>query len=150
MGSSRRGAAFAAMWLGARPAAAALSSASAAVASAAAGAAVAARGGRVSERRVAGVLAAARDAQTRGFAGVDGKEGNERGHSVGGAAAATDTAAASAKTVDAAEISKFAAMAAQWWDADGAFKPLLQMSAPRVAFLRAAACRHFGRGASTA
>ena len=40
---------------------------------------------------------------------------------------------------------------AQWWDADGAFAPLLQMSAARGAFLREACCRHFGaRDASAA
>ena len=40
---------------------------------------------------------------------------------------------------------------AKWWDADGAFAPLLQMSAARGAFLREACCRHFGaRDASAA
>jgi len=48
-------------------------------------------------------------------------------------------------TVDDAEIAKFAAMAEEWWDPDGKFKPLHKFNPVRIAFIRDRLCAHFGR-----
>ncbi len=50
-------------------------------------------------------------------------------------------------TVDPAEIAKFSAMAAQWWDPAGKFAPLHRFNPVRLAFIRAEAAAHFGRDA---
>lgn len=46
-------------------------------------------------------------------------------------------------TVDAAEVAKFGAMAATWWDPLGPFRPLHAMNPTRMAFIAAAAQQHF-------
>lgn len=48
-------------------------------------------------------------------------------------------------TVDQSEIDKFSAMADEWWDPDGKFKPLHQLNETRLKFIRQRSCRHFGR-----
>ncbi|MEZ5667515.1 MAG: bifunctional 2-polyprenyl-6-hydroxyphenol methylase/3-demethylubiquinol 3-O-methyltransferase UbiG [Alphaproteobacteria bacterium] len=48
-------------------------------------------------------------------------------------------------TIDPAEIAKFAAMAGDWWDPDGAYRPLHRQNAARLGFIRDGLCRHFGR-----
>lgn len=48
-------------------------------------------------------------------------------------------------TVDDAEIAKFAAMAEEWWDPDGKFKPLHKFNPVRIAFIRDRLCARFGR-----
>lgn len=48
-------------------------------------------------------------------------------------------------TVDDTEIAKFAAMAEEWWDPDGKFKPLHKFNPVRIAFIRDRLCAHFGR-----
>ena len=48
-------------------------------------------------------------------------------------------------TIDSAEIDKFIAMAAEWWDPFGKFKPLHKFNPVRLAYIRDAACAHFGR-----
>lgn len=62
--------------------------------------------------------------------------------------APTVTTGPSVSTVDSTEIAKFNAMAEAWWDPHGDFKPLHQLNPTRIAFLRDAAARHFGRVAS--
>lgn len=47
-------------------------------------------------------------------------------------------------TVDAGEIEKFAALAAEWWSPDGAFATLHRMSPARMGFVRDRAISHFG------
>ncbi len=47
-------------------------------------------------------------------------------------------------TIDSAEIDKFSAMAAEWWDPFGKFKPLHKFNPVRLAYIRDAACAHFG------
>ncbi|MBL8551797.1 MAG: bifunctional 2-polyprenyl-6-hydroxyphenol methylase/3-demethylubiquinol 3-O-methyltransferase UbiG [Hyphomonadaceae bacterium] len=47
-----------------------------------------------------------------------------------------------ASTVDAAEIAKFSAIAAEWWDQEGKFKPLHQMNPARLAFIREVALQN--------
>jgi len=43
------------------------------------------------------------------------------------------------------EIAKFAAMAEQWWDPKGQFRPLHQLNIVRLGFIRDALARHYGR-----
>ncbi|NWG46810.1 MAG: bifunctional 2-polyprenyl-6-hydroxyphenol methylase/3-demethylubiquinol 3-O-methyltransferase UbiG [Alphaproteobacteria bacterium] len=50
-------------------------------------------------------------------------------------------------TTDAAEIARFEAMAADWWDPSGKFRPLHKLNPVRLAFLREKAVAHFGRDA---
>ncbi|MCZ6764372.1 MAG: bifunctional 2-polyprenyl-6-hydroxyphenol methylase/3-demethylubiquinol 3-O-methyltransferase UbiG, partial [Alphaproteobacteria bacterium] len=46
-----------------------------------------------------------------------------------------------AASIDPAELEKFAAMADEWWDPNGKFRPLHQLAPVRLAFIR----REFGR-----
>ncbi len=48
-------------------------------------------------------------------------------------------------TVDAAEVAKFEAMAAEWWDAGGKFKPLHQMNPCRLDYITRQIGAEFGR-----
>lgn len=48
-------------------------------------------------------------------------------------------------TVDAAEIAKFEAMADEWWDPDGKFRPLHKFNPVRLEFLRDRIAAHFRR-----
>ncbi len=47
-------------------------------------------------------------------------------------------------TIDPSEVDKFSAMAAEWWDPKGKFKPLHKFNPVRLAFIRETVCRHFG------
>jgi 2-polyprenyl-6-hydroxyphenyl methylase/3-demethylubiquinone-9 3-methyltransferase len=55
------------------------------------------------------------------------------------------TAADAMPSVDPAEISKFSAMAAEWWDPTGKFAPLHKFNPVRLSFIRAQAAAYFGR-----
>lgn len=46
---------------------------------------------------------------------------------------------------DGAEVAKFAAMAAEWWDSDGPMAPLHALNPARLGYLRDHVCEHFGR-----
>ncbi len=48
-------------------------------------------------------------------------------------------------SVDPEEVARFAAMADDWWDARGRFRPLHQLNPVRLAFVRDRLVRHFGR-----
>ncbi len=48
-------------------------------------------------------------------------------------------------TVDAAEVAKFEAMAAEWWDPEGKFKPLHMMNPCRLDYINAQIAAEFGR-----
>ena len=48
-------------------------------------------------------------------------------------------------TIDSAEIAKFAAMADEWWDPTGKFRPLHKFNPVRLTYIRDWALRHFGR-----
>lgn len=48
-------------------------------------------------------------------------------------------------SVDEAEIARFSAMAAEWWDPTGKFKPLHKFNPARLGYFKAEICRHFGR-----
>jgi 2-polyprenyl-6-hydroxyphenyl methylase/3-demethylubiquinone-9 3-methyltransferase len=47
-------------------------------------------------------------------------------------------------TVDGAEIARFAASAASWWDPSGEFRPLHQLNPMRLTFIRDRLAAHFG------
>ena len=48
-------------------------------------------------------------------------------------------------TINPAEVEKFAAIADEWWDPFGKFKPLHKFNPVRLAYIRDGACAHFGR-----
>ena len=48
-------------------------------------------------------------------------------------------------TIDPAEVAKFSAIAAEWWDPAGKFAPLHKFNPVRLAFIRDQAAVHFGR-----
>jgi 2-polyprenyl-6-hydroxyphenyl methylase/3-demethylubiquinone-9 3-methyltransferase len=50
-----------------------------------------------------------------------------------------------ATTIDPAEVAKFSAMAAEWWDPHGKFAPLHKFNPVRLGFIRDTAARHFNR-----
>jgi len=49
------------------------------------------------------------------------------------------------RTVDDAELAKFAAIAEEWWDPDGKFRPLHKFNPIRLGLLRDRIADHFGR-----
>jgi len=49
------------------------------------------------------------------------------------------------QTVDAAEIAKFEAMAAEWWDPNGKFKPLHMLNPCRLDYITSQIAAEFGR-----
>jgi 2-polyprenyl-6-hydroxyphenyl methylase/3-demethylubiquinone-9 3-methyltransferase len=50
-------------------------------------------------------------------------------------------------SIDPAEVAKFSALAAEWWDPGGKFAPLHKFNPVRLAFIRDQAAAHFGRDA---
>jgi 2-polyprenyl-6-hydroxyphenyl methylase / 3-demethylubiquinone-9 3-methyltransferase len=50
-------------------------------------------------------------------------------------------------TVDAAEVDRFSRLAGEWWDAHGKMAMLHKFNPVRLAYIRDAACRQFGRDA---
>ena len=48
-------------------------------------------------------------------------------------------------TVDEAEVARFSALAGEWWNARGKMAPLHKLNPVRLAYIRDAACRRFGR-----
>ncbi len=58
----------------------------------------------------------------------------------------TDTPSLDA-SIDPAEVAKFSALAAQWWDPSGKFAPLHKFNPVRLSFIRREAAARFGRDA---
>ncbi|MBO6758288.1 MAG: bifunctional 2-polyprenyl-6-hydroxyphenol methylase/3-demethylubiquinol 3-O-methyltransferase UbiG [Roseibium sp.] len=48
-------------------------------------------------------------------------------------------------TVDEAEVARFSALAQEWWNPTGKFKPLHKFNPVRLAYIKDQVCRHFGR-----
>ncbi len=48
-------------------------------------------------------------------------------------------------SIDRAEVDRFSAMAAEWWDPAGKFRPLHKFNPVRVAYIRDLVCAQFGR-----
>jgi 2-polyprenyl-6-hydroxyphenyl methylase/3-demethylubiquinone-9 3-methyltransferase len=53
-------------------------------------------------------------------------------------------------SVDAADVARFSAVAAQWWDPKGKFAPLHKVNPVRLGFIREESLRAFGREAGAA
>ncbi|TNE57041.1 MAG: bifunctional 2-polyprenyl-6-hydroxyphenol methylase/3-demethylubiquinol 3-O-methyltransferase UbiG [Alphaproteobacteria bacterium] len=58
------------------------------------------------------------------------------------------SAKAEQSSIDTGELAKFSAMAAEWWDPTGKFRPLHKFNPVRLSFLRDHICHHFGRDAA--
>jgi 2-polyprenyl-6-hydroxyphenyl methylase/3-demethylubiquinone-9 3-methyltransferase len=54
-------------------------------------------------------------------------------------------AEASRSTIDAGEVERFSALAAEWWNPNGKFRPLHKFNPVRLAYIRDHVARHFGR-----
>jgi 2-polyprenyl-6-hydroxyphenyl methylase/3-demethylubiquinone-9 3-methyltransferase len=54
---------------------------------------------------------------------------------------------AAAPTIDAAELERFSRLADEWWNPRGKMAPLHKFNPVRLAYVRDAACRQFGRDA---
>jgi 2-polyprenyl-6-hydroxyphenyl methylase / 3-demethylubiquinone-9 3-methyltransferase len=54
---------------------------------------------------------------------------------------------AESSTVDAGEVARFSALAAEWWDPRGPMGMLHKLNPVRIAFIKDAACRKFSRDA---
>ena len=48
-------------------------------------------------------------------------------------------------TIDAAEVERFSAMAAEWWNPQGKFRPLHKFNPVRLAYIRDQVAARFGR-----
>ncbi|MTI42853.1 3-demethylubiquinone-9 3-methyltransferase [Roseibium hamelinense] len=48
-------------------------------------------------------------------------------------------------TIDDKEVARFSALAAEWWNPAGKFKPLHKFNPVRLAYIKREVCRHFGR-----
>ncbi|RYC04486.1 bifunctional 2-polyprenyl-6-hydroxyphenol methylase/3-demethylubiquinol 3-O-methyltransferase UbiG [Ciceribacter ferrooxidans] len=48
-------------------------------------------------------------------------------------------------TIDQVEVDRFSAMAAEWWDPTGKFKPLHKINPVRLTYIRDKVAEHFGR-----
>ncbi len=59
-------------------------------------------------------------------------------------------ATAAARSVDPAEIAKFAAMAEAWWDPQGKFRPLHRLNPARLTYIRDSCAARFSRDTKTA
>ena len=58
---------------------------------------------------------------------------------------ASSTGEAQGFSIDEAEVARFSALAAKWWDLKGEFAPLHRFNPTRVSFIRDTALAHFGR-----
>ena len=58
-------------------------------------------------------------------------------------------ASGSATTVDPGEVEKFSAIAAEWWDPTGKFRPLHKFNPVRLGHIRNTLCAHFGLDPAT-
>ena len=52
-------------------------------------------------------------------------------------------------SIDPADVARFSAQAAEWWDADGPFAPLHKFNPARLAFIRDRLAERFGRNPKT-
>lgn len=52
-------------------------------------------------------------------------------------------------TIDQAEVDRFTAMAAEWWNPSGKFKPLHKFNPVRIRYIRDKAAAHLGRDANS-
>ncbi|WP_428644479.1 bifunctional 2-polyprenyl-6-hydroxyphenol methylase/3-demethylubiquinol 3-O-methyltransferase UbiG [Roseibium sp.] len=57
----------------------------------------------------------------------------------------TGKAHANSGTIDSEEVARFSAMAEEWWDPTGNFRPLHKFNPVRLTYIKQEVCRHFGR-----
>jgi len=57
----------------------------------------------------------------------------------------TGRAEATTGTIDSEEVARFSAMAEEWWDPTGKFKPLHKFNPVRLSYIKQQVCRQFGR-----
>ncbi len=57
----------------------------------------------------------------------------------------TDTQSANTGTIDQAEVDRFSAMAAEWWNPSGKFRPLHKFNPVRLEYIKRHVCDRFGR-----
>lgn len=55
------------------------------------------------------------------------------------------TTRAATRSIDPLEVSRFAAMADEWWDANGPMRPLHRLNPTRLAYVKERIAAHFGR-----
>lgn len=60
---------------------------------------------------------------------------------------AQTSSASEHSTVDAEDVARFSAIAEEWWDENGKFKPLHRINPLRIGYIRDAAVAHFGLNA---
>jgi 2-polyprenyl-6-hydroxyphenyl methylase/3-demethylubiquinone-9 3-methyltransferase len=60
-------------------------------------------------------------------------------------AAMAQTSASGARTIDPAEVERFARMAREWWDPNGKFRPLHKLGPARLQFIRDRIAAHWRR-----
>lgn len=48
-------------------------------------------------------------------------------------------------TIDADEVARFSALAAEWWNPKGKFRPLHKFNPVRLTYIKEQVCQHFGR-----
>lgn len=58
---------------------------------------------------------------------------------------AAEPALQPATTIDDAEVARFSAMAAEWWNPRGKFRPLHKFNPTRLDYITQEVCRHFNR-----
>jgi len=61
----------------------------------------------------------------------------------------TDKTSPDTSTASQDEIDRFAAMADEWWDDTGKFKPLHKLNPARITFIRDNLVNHFNRGSDS-
>ena len=57
---------------------------------------------------------------------------------------------AAQSTIDQAEVDRFSAMASEWWDPTGKFRPLHKFNPVRLTYIRDRVCAHYGRDPKSA
>ncbi|MTI04515.1 bifunctional 2-polyprenyl-6-hydroxyphenol methylase/3-demethylubiquinol 3-O-methyltransferase UbiG [Roseibium denhamense] len=57
----------------------------------------------------------------------------------------TDQTHSAKSTIDNAEVDRFSAMAAEWWNPTGKFKPLHKFNPVRLSYIKQEVCRQFDR-----
>lgn len=57
----------------------------------------------------------------------------------------TGSAKETSTTIDSEEVARFSAMADEWWDPTGKFKPLHKFNPVRLAYIKQEVCKKFGR-----
>lgn len=74
---------------------------------------------------------------------------NVKGNGTGMSTAEKSKPDSAPNTVDTAEVARFSAMAAEWWDPRGKFRPLHKFNPVRLAYIKAKVASHYGCDAAS-